>query len=108
MRPPALAWDKYVTSQNGMAWKAATAQLDAFKPLFLMAVAKNPDLAVKYAGLARLFDAPKVVAKQAVATKKKNAATKAATSAAQAAAVTSAVSAATATAVPKPAVTVNT
>jgi hypothetical protein len=106
MRPPADAWDRYITSQNGMAWKAAMAQLDALKPVFLLAAATDPALAVKYAGLARLFDAPKMVAKQAVLTKKRNAATKAATTAAQAAEVTAAVSAATAAPVPKPAVTV--
>ena len=76
--------------------------LDQLKPLFLIAVAKDPALATQYAGLAQMFDAPKAVAKQAVATRKKNAKTKAvaATAAAQAAAVTTAVTAATAPATP--------
>ena len=56
--------------------------------MFLGAVAKDPALAQQYPGLMQMFDAPKAVAKQAVATRKKNAKAKAdtAASAAQAAA----------------------
>ena len=107
LRQPAEAWDAYVKSQYGMAWKNALTLLDQVKPLFLMAVAKDSRLASKYQGLAEMFDAPKEVAKLANATKKKNAKTRAAATAAQAAAATSVESAATAPATTPKSVTVN-
>jgi hypothetical protein len=78
MRTPAEAWDAYVRAQYGAAWKEARTQLDELKPLFLHALAKDPSLASKYQGLTEMFDAPKVSASKAAATKKKSAQAKAA------------------------------
>ena len=77
MRDSTATWDVYAKAQDSMAWKNALTLLDELKPVFLGAVAKNPALATKYAGLMQMFDAPKVVAEQATATKKKNAKAKA-------------------------------
>jgi hypothetical protein len=96
MRDSTATWDVYAKAQDSMAWKNALTLLDELKPVFLGAVAKNPALATKYAGLMQMFDAPKVVAELATATKKKNAKAKAAATAAQAAAAPAAAPAATA------------
>jgi hypothetical protein len=81
-RGPTEAWDAYVKAQDGIAWKEALTLLDEVKALFLIAAAKNPTLTTTYPGLARMFDAPKVAAKQATSTRKKNAKTAAAATAA--------------------------
>jgi len=108
-RVAAEAWAAYATTQDYVAWKAALMVLDDLKPLFLLAVKKNADLATQYAGLVQLFDAGKLVAAEAAVTRKKNAKSKAA-KAAQAATsatvtagtapATAAASGGTATAVP--------
>jgi hypothetical protein len=72
-RAPAQAWDRYVRAQYGLACKAALTLLDELKPLFLAAAAKDPSLALKYQGLAEIFEAPKVAANKSVATKKRKA-----------------------------------
>jgi hypothetical protein len=74
---PSNEWNEYVKGQNGMAWKYALTLLDELKPAFLTAVAKNRALAQKYPGLYALLEAPREVAKQGLATKKKNGKTKA-------------------------------
>jgi len=86
LRVPSAAWDAYVRAQTGLAWRTALTLLDELKPLFLAAVAKSPDLAVQYQGLAQVFDAPKQAAKKGLATRTKNAQTKAAAAAQTAAA----------------------
>jgi hypothetical protein len=78
MRIPAEAWETYVRAQYGLAWKEAKTLLEELKPLFLHAMAKNPALASQYQGLTGMFDATKVAADKAIATKKRNAKTKAA------------------------------
>ena len=81
MRSATAAWDVYAKAEYSMAWKSALLLLDQLKPVFLGAVAKDPALAQQYPGLMQMFDAPKAVAKQAVATRKKNAKAKADTAA---------------------------
>lgn len=78
VRDETNAWDAYVRAQDAMAWKAALQLVDELKPLFLLAVSKDPSLASQYAGLTELFGAPKVAATKAAATKARNARTKAA------------------------------
>jgi hypothetical protein len=78
MRASSEAWDAYVRGQDGLAWKQALTIVDEVKPVFQIAVAKNPALASQYPGLVQLFEAPRLDSKQATATKKKNAKTKAA------------------------------
>jgi hypothetical protein len=109
LRGSADAWDRYVRAEDGLAWKAAMLLLDQLKPIFLIAVAQDPELATQYAGLAQMFGAPKLVAQKSSATKKQNAKTRAVAdaAAAQAAAVSSAVAAATAPATPAKTVTVS-
>jgi hypothetical protein len=84
MRDSTESWDAYVRAEDGLAWKNALTLADELKPLFLIAVSKNSALAQQYPGLAQLFGAPKQVAKQGLATKKKNAKTSAAKAAAAA------------------------
>ncbi len=71
LRNESQAWTAFVNAQDAMAWKPALASLEELKPLFLIAVAKNPALAGMYPGLTQLFDAGKVTARLAAATKKK-------------------------------------
>jgi hypothetical protein len=78
-------WNTYVRSQEGMAWKDALLLMDKLKLPFQLASAANPALLSSYPALARLLGASTVVAKRAVATKKKNAKNAAAASAAAAA-----------------------
>jgi serine/threonine-protein kinase len=65
-----------------MASQAAITLLDRVKPLLLIAAAANPTLATMYPGLAPMFNAPKLSARQAQVTKKKNATAAAASAAA--------------------------
>jgi hypothetical protein len=73
LRGPTEVWDTYVRAEDAMAWQVAITLLDRVKPLFLIAVAANPTLATMYPGLAQMFNAPKLSARQAQVTKKKNA-----------------------------------
>ncbi len=109
MRDSTATWDVYARAQDSMAWKNALTLLDKLKPVFLGAVAKNAALATKYAGLMQMFDAPKVVAELATATKKKNAKARAAAAApaAQAAGVAAPAATAEAPATAGKTVTVN-
>ena len=104
MRDSTESWDQYARAQDAMAWKNALTLVDELKPLFLNAVAKNATLASQYPGLTQMFDAQKAPAKQAVATRKRNAKAKADTAAtaaqAAAAAAPAAVPAATTAAAP--------
>lgn len=65
-------WYKYVKSQEGMAWKDALVMVEQMKVPFQLASTANPALLSQYPGLARLLGASTVVAKRAVATKKRN------------------------------------
>ncbi len=105
MRDSTETWDEYVRAQDAMAWQAAMTYLDDIKPLFLIAVSKNPSLATTYPWLAQVFNAPKVSARQAKTTKKNNA--KAAVASAQAAAKTAAAASAAPVATASPTVLVN-
>ncbi len=96
MRSATAAWDVYAKAEYSMAWKSALLLLDQLKPVFFGAIAKDPALASQYPGLMQMFDAPKAVAKQAVATKKKNAKAKAVAAAPAAQAAAAAAPAATA------------
>ena len=96
LRNACEAFTAYVKSQDALAWKAAFVGLDELKPLFLIAATKNPTLATTYAGLAAMFDAPKVIARSGAVTRKKTAKTKAS------AAATAAVAAKAAEAVAPP------
>lgn len=80
------AWLTYVKSEEGMAWKDALLLVEKMKLAFQLASAANPALLTGYPALARLLGASQVVAKRAVATKKR----------AKAAAATAAASAGTA------------
>jgi hypothetical protein len=86
------SWASYVDTEDGLAWKSAFMLLRQLEPLFAAAVVRDPSLATTYPGLTRMFDAPKVIAKTGVATRKRSAKVKADNAAA--AAVTSAVNAA--------------
>jgi len=78
LRNACEVFTSYVKAQDAIAWKAALVGLDELKPLFQIAATKNPTLATKYPGLAAMFDASKVIARNAAATRKKTAKTKAA------------------------------
>jgi len=80
LRDATATWDEYVKVEDALAWKTAMGQLTEVRPIFLFAVSKNPSLATQYPWLAQLFDAAKVITKQASTTKAKKA--KAATAAA--------------------------
>ena len=79
-RDASNAWDACAKAQDAFAWRDAMNGIDEVRPLFLFAVSKNPSLATQYPWLAQLFDAAKVITKQASTTKAKKA--KAATAAA--------------------------
>jgi hypothetical protein len=73
LRTASEAFAAYAKAEDAVAWKATIGQLDQLKALFLLAVQKNPALATECPGLAQLFNAAKVEAKAALATKKRNA-----------------------------------
>jgi hypothetical protein len=105
MLPAAAAWDAYVRAQNGMAWRAALTLLSELKPLFRAAAAKDLGLLAQYPGLAAMLDAPKVVARQSAATRKKRTKAKQEEAAATGQAVAAAVAAVEAPAAPARGVT---
>jgi len=72
LRERTEAWDAYVRTRDGMAWRQAFTLLDDLKPLFTLAVAKKPDLAKRYPSLHALFSAPTVAAATSQKTRKKN------------------------------------
>ncbi len=74
LRAQSDSWSSYVNSQEGMAWKDALEVLNSLKPAFALATAASPSMLSAYPALTRLLGAQKVVAKRAVATRKKNAA----------------------------------
>jgi hypothetical protein len=92
-RDSAEAWEAYAKAQDALAWKTAMTMMDEVKPLFLLAASKDATLVSTYPRLAQLLDAGKVIAKQANATKQKNAKTKAVNAAAAAKAATDAATA---------------
>jgi hypothetical protein len=65
------AWLAYVKSEEGMAWKDALLLVEKMKPAFQLASAANPALLTGYPALARLLGASQLVAKRALATKKR-------------------------------------
>jgi len=73
------AWDTYVKSQYGMAWKDALEVVEKLKAPFQLAAASSPALLSQYPALARMLGAQKVVAKRAASTRVKNQKAKAAT-----------------------------
>jgi hypothetical protein len=96
-------WERYVKSQEGMAWMTTLTLMDKLKAPFALASAHDPTLNSRYPALARLLGAAKVIAKRGAATKartKAAAAGKPATAKAKKAAAAAAVSAAAAAAHP--------
>ena len=84
-RDASNAWDACAKAQDAFAWRDAMNGIDEVRPLFLFAVSKNPALATTYPWLSQLFNVPKMMAKQAAASRA-NAAKKAKKAAATAAA----------------------
>jgi hypothetical protein len=72
MRTASAAWDAYCNDQEGICWRAMRSNLVRLRPAFDLAVAGNPALATKYAGLATLLGVKKTIAKKAVSTKRAN------------------------------------
>jgi hypothetical protein len=57
---------------QGLSWQVIRTQEDYLRPAFALAAKRNPALAEKYTGLAKLLAAPNTSAQKAVATKKAN------------------------------------
>lgn len=66
------AWQKYAGLMQGLSWQVIRTQEDYLRPAFALAAKRNPALAEKYTGLAKLLAAPSTTAQKAVATKKAN------------------------------------
>ncbi len=66
------AWQKYAGLMQGLSWQVIRTQEDYLRPAFALAAKRNPALAEKYTGLAKLLAAPNTSAQKAVATKKAN------------------------------------
>jgi hypothetical protein len=71
------SYTEYLKVGDAMAWQAVMPALEALKSSFALAVAKDPDLATTYRGLAALFSARKSTARKASLTKRENAKAKA-------------------------------
>jgi len=77
LRLAAELWVAWVKTEDALAWQEAGVNVSEVRPLFNFASSKNPALAKQYPSLAQFFDGPKLVAKQALATKVRKAKTKA-------------------------------
>ena len=71
------SWIDFVKAGEGMAWKDTLTLTDRLKAPFALASANDPSMIVRYPAIARLLGAAQQIAKKAVATKKRKAATKA-------------------------------
>jgi hypothetical protein len=72
MRKQTAAWDGFCETQEGISWGTIRAMMDRLRPLFEIAAAADPSLAVTFPSLAALFSAKSVIAHKAVATKRLN------------------------------------
>jgi hypothetical protein len=78
LRMAAELWVAWVKTEDALAWQEADANVEEVRPLFTFAASKNPALAKEYPSLAQYLDGQQQVAKEAKATKVKNAKAKAA------------------------------
>lgn len=72
MRKAAQAWDTYSKTEEGLAWGTIRSIMDRLGPLWDIASAADPSLAVTFPALATLFGAKKAIAQKAVSTKRLN------------------------------------
>jgi hypothetical protein len=66
MRTASTAWDKYAQTQEALAWVTLRSMMDRLGPLFGIAAASDPSLAVTFPSLAALLGAKKTIAQKAV------------------------------------------
>jgi hypothetical protein len=71
-RQATQAWLRYAGLEEGLSWEVIRTQQDSLRPAFALAAKRNPALAEKYTGLAKLLAAPKTAAQQGAATRKAN------------------------------------
>jgi hypothetical protein len=69
------AWEAYVKSEEGVAWKDALQVVEKLKTPFQLATTANPALSARLPELAKLLGASKAAAKKGSSTKSKNQAT---------------------------------
>jgi len=72
MRQASTKWEGYASLQEGTAWKSIREQMDTLRPSFELAAKRNPKLVVKYAGLAKLLGAKRVIAQKGASTRMAN------------------------------------
>jgi hypothetical protein len=78
LRMAAEQWVTWVKAEDALAWQEADANIDEVRTLFTFASSKNPALAKQYPSLTQFLEGTKLVAKQAQATRVRNAKTRAA------------------------------
>ena len=78
MRVATMAWEAYVSNEEGVGWTAVRQQIASIKPAFNLAAAANPALLTTYPKLATLLGAKSAAAKKGSATKAANKKAKAA------------------------------
>jgi len=72
MRVRTIAWEGYCLQQEGLAWIDIRRLMDRLQPLFELAVSSDASIGEQFPGLRKLFNAQRVIAAKAVATKKAN------------------------------------
>jgi hypothetical protein len=72
MRKGTGAWEGYCLTQEGISWITIRKMLDSIRPVWDLAVARNPSLAVTYPSLASFLSAQKAIAQKGAATKRLN------------------------------------
>ncbi len=72
MRQATALWDTFSRTEEGICWGTLRSIMDRLGPLWAIASAADPSLAVTFPALATLFGAKKAIAQKAVSTKRLN------------------------------------
>jgi hypothetical protein len=72
MRRASAAWAAYCLTAEGISWITIRKMLEAIRPVWNVAVARNPGLATTYPSLSSFLDAQKKIAQKGAATRRLN------------------------------------
>ncbi len=72
MRVRTIAWEEYCLQQEGLAWVDIRRLMAKLQPLFELASASDASIGTRFPMMVKLFNAQRVIAKKAVATRKAN------------------------------------
>jgi hypothetical protein len=72
MRKASAAWDAFSRTEEGLSWGTIRSIMERLGPLWDIAAAADPSLAVTFPGVATLFGAKKAIARKGASTRRLN------------------------------------